>query len=287
MRFLYCGDVVGRGGRAAVTGLVPELRRRLALDFVVVNGENAAGGFGITGRICEEFRAAGVDAITLGNHAWDQKETLDYIDGDARLLRPANYPAGTPGRGVAAFPLPDGRRFGIVHVMGRVFMDPLDDPFAAVGAALDRLRLGAGVAALLVDIHGEATSEKMAMGHFCDGRASLVCGTHSHVPTADAQILPGGTAYQTDAGMCGDYNSVIGMDKAEPLNRFTRKIPGGRFEPAGGPATLCGVVVETDDRTGLALRVAPLRLGPRLAPAWPDFAAHPPPEPGAEMVTAV
>ncbi|HEX6978722.1 MAG TPA: TIGR00282 family metallophosphoesterase [Alphaproteobacteria bacterium] len=268
MKLLYCGDVVGRSGREAVVARVPELRRDLGLDFVLVNGENSAAGFGITSKICEEFYAAGVDAIVLGNHSWDQRETLGYINGDPKLLRPLNYPKGTPGRGAAVFATRTGRKVLIVQVMGRVFMDPLDDPFAAVDAELQKHRLGAGgVDAIIVDIHGEATSEKMAMGHFCDGRVSLVCGTHSHVPTADAQILPNGTAYQTDAGMCGDYNSVIGMAKDEPLNRFLRKVPGGRFEPAMGEATLCAVYVETDDRTGLAIRVAPLRLGGRLQQA--------------------
>ena len=274
MRILYFGDVVGRSGRDALLTALPDLRRRLALDFVVVNGENAAAGFGITGKICAEFYAAGVDVVTLGNHSWDQRETLGYIDGDPRLLRPHNYPKGTPGRGVGTFSTApgstaSGKRVAVVHVMGRLFMDPLDDPFATVATELAKLTLGGSVDAILVDIHAEATSEKMAMGHFCDGRVSIVVGSHCHVPTADAQILPGGTAYQTDAGMCGDYNSVIGMDKAEPLTRFTRKIPSGRLAPADGPGTICGVFVETDERTGLARRVAALRQGPRLAPAWP------------------
>jgi metallophosphoesterase (TIGR00282 family) len=269
MRVLYCGDVVGRSGREAIQTYIPELRRDLNLDFVVVNGENAAGGFGITGKICSEFYEVGVDAITTGNHAWDQKETQGYIDGDPKLLRPQNYPAGTPGRGVATFAAANGAKVAIVHVMGRIFMDALDDPFACVEDALKRHILGGGVQFILVDIHGEATSEKMAMGHFVDGRASLCVGTHSHVPTADAQILPGGTAYQTDLGMCGDYNSVIGMDKAEPLRRFTRKIAGGRFEPALDEATLCGVLVETDDKTGLATSISPVRLGGRLRQSRP------------------
>ncbi len=267
MKFLYCGDVVGRSGRDAIVARIPELRRTLDLDFVLVNGENAAAGFGITGKICEEFYAAGVDAIVLGNHSWDQRETIGYINGDPKLLRPLNYPKGTPGRGSAVFTTQKGQKVLVVQVMGRIFMDPLDDPFAAVEAELQKYRLGAGVDAIIVDIHGEATSEKMAMGHFCDGRVSLVCGTHSHVPTADAQILPNGTAYQTDAGMCGDYNSVIGMDKTEPLNRFVKRVPGGRFEPANGDATLCAVYVETDPRSGLATRIAPLRLGGRLQQA--------------------
>ena len=269
MKLLYCGDVVGRSGRDVVVAQIPELRKSLDLDFVLVNGENAASGFGITGKICEEFYAAGVDALVLGNHSWDQRETIGYINGDPKLLRPLNYPKGTPGRGAAVFATPRGQKVLVVQVMGRIFMDPLDDPFAAVDTELQKYRLGAGIDAVIVDIHGEATSEKMAMGHFCDGRASLVCGTHSHIPTADAQILPNGTAYQTDAGMCGDYNSVIGMEKTEPLNRFVKKVPGGRFEPANGEATLCAVYVETDDRTGLATRIAPLRLGGRLQQAAP------------------
>jgi metallophosphoesterase (TIGR00282 family) len=269
MHILFCGDVVGRTGREAILRHVPRLRDELALDFVVVNGENAAHGFGITAEMCAEFYAAGVDVLTTGNHVWDKRDIIAAIDGDPRLLRPANVPPGTPGRGEAVFALPDGRRVLVVNVMARVFMDPLDCPFIAVGGALDAHPLGREVDAALVDIHGEATSEKMAMGHFADGRASLVVGTHSHVPTADAQILPGGTAYQSDAGMCGDYDSVIGMRKGPAVARFLRKMPGERMEPADGEATLCGLVVETDDATGLARRVAPLRLGGRLAPHWP------------------
>ncbi len=269
MRALFCGDVVGRAGRKVVVDHLPELRRKLALDFVVVNGENAAGGFGITDKICREFYAAGVDVITSGNHVWAQREIIDYIAGDERLLRPHNYPEGTPGRGVGTYAAGDGRRAMVLNVMGRVFMEPLDDPFACVDRLLASVDLGRTVDFVLVDVHGEATSEKMAMGHFCDGKVSLVVGSHSHVPTADAQVLPGGTAYQTDAGMCGDYDSVIGMEKTVPLQRFTRKIPEGRFTPALGEATLCAVFVETDENSGLAVRVAPLRLGGRLAPQWP------------------
>nr|WP_279347276.1 TIGR00282 family metallophosphoesterase [Govania unica] len=268
---MFLGDVVGRSGRSAVQDHLPDLRARLGIDFVVANGENAASGFGLTTKTAEELFAAGVDVITSGNHAWDQREIIPAMNVDDRLLRPLNFPVGTPGRGVGVYEDRQGRRIVVINVMGRIFMDPLDDPFAAVEGVLSKLGLGASVNFLMVDVHGEATSEKMAMGHFCDGRASLVVGTHSHVPTADAQILPGGTAYQTDAGMCGDYNSVIGMDKAEPLQRFTRKIPSGRFTPAMGEGTLCGVFVETDDATGLARRVHPVRLGARLHPTFPEF----------------
>jgi metallophosphoesterase (TIGR00282 family) len=269
VRLLYLGDIVGRAGRDALVDRLPEIRDRLDLDFVVANGENAAGGFGITLEIANRLLQSGVDVLTGGNHSWDQRDILDAIDAEPRIMRPANYPEGTPGQGAAMFMARGGRTVAVVNVMGRVFMEPLDDPFRAVDQALGEFTLGRRADFVLVDIHAEATSEKMAMGHFADGRASLVVGSHSHVPTADAQILPGGTAYQTDAGMCGDYNSVIGMDKDEPLRRFTTRIGGGRFVPANGEATLCGVFVETDGRTGRAVRVAPLRVGGRLAEAWP------------------
>ena len=271
MRILFIGDIVGRAGRDILLNRLPGLRRDWKLDFVVVNGENAAGGFGITEAICAEIIEAGADCVTLGNHAWDQKEALVFIAREPRLIRPLNYPAGTPGRGANLLEAQNGARVLVMNVMGRVFMDPLDDPFAGVERELGACPLGLACDAALVDIHCETTSEKYAMGHFCDGRASLVVGTHTHVPTADAQILPGGTAYLTDAGMTGDYDSVIGMDKGEPLQRFTRRISTSRFEPANGLATLCGVAVETDDRTGLATRVAPVRLGGRLAEAVPAF----------------
>jgi metallophosphoesterase (TIGR00282 family) len=268
MRVLLLGDVVGRAGRTVVVDQLPRLRRELALDFVVVNGENAAHGFGITDKICEELYAAGVDVITTGNHVWDRREIISYIDGDARLLRPLNFPPGTPGRGHGIYALADGRKVLVTNAMARLFMDAIDDPFAALDRLLSEHPLGA-VDAILVDFHGEATSEKMSMGHFCDGRASAVVGTHSHVPTADGQVLPKGTAYMTDLGMCGDYDSVIGMQKEAAVQRFVRKMPGERLQVAEGEATLCGALVETDDGTGLARSIAPLRLGGRLAPQWP------------------
>ncbi len=273
MKLLFCGDIVGRPGREAVTGRLPGLRETLALDFVIANGENAAGGFGITAKICDQLFAAGVDAISGGNHSWDQREALGFIDREPRLLRPQNFPAGTPGRGAGVFDVPGGRKILVLNVMGRLFMDPLDDPFACVERELAKHRLGVTVQAIVVDIHAETTSEKMAMGHFVDGRASLCVGTHTHVPTADAMILPGGTAYQSDAGMCGDYDSVIGMDKAEPISRFTRKLRGAHLSAASGEGTLCAVFVETDDKTGLAKRVAPLRAGGRLTPTEPEAEA--------------
>ena len=271
MRLIFLGDVVGRSGRAVVTRELPELRRRCQPDFVVVNGENAAGGFGITEPIYNDLRAAGADVVTLGNHSWDQREALVFIERAPELLRPVNYPPGTPGRGVGVYPTPSGGHVLVMSIMGVLMMEALDNPFAAAERELGLAPLGERADAIIVDMHAEATSEKMAMAHFCDGRASLVVGTHTHVPTADHQILPGGTAYLTDAGMCGDYDSVIGMDKNEPLNRFLRKVPGARLEPAMGEATLSGIAVETDDRTGLAVNIAPIRIGGRLEPAWPAF----------------
>lgn len=269
MRILHLGDIVGRSGRDAVVETLPDLRVRLALDFVIVNVENAAHGFGVTQAICDAVLEAGADVLTTGNHVWDQREALVHIEREPRLLRPLNFPDGTPGKGVGLFPTRSGKQVLVMNAMGRVFMDALDDPFAAVDRELSAAPLREVADAIVVDFHADATSEKMAMGHFCDGRASLVIGTHSHVPTADAQVLPGGTAYQTDAGACADYDSVIGMDKAEPLRRFTTKIPQGRFEPANGPASVCGVLVETDDATGLARRIEPVRVGGRLKEAWP------------------
>ena len=269
MRLLFLGDIVGRAGRKAVVDRLPRLVDELSLDFVVVNGENAAGGFGITEEIAQDLIDAGADVITLGNHSWDQREALVFIERQPRLLRPANYPAGTPGRGANLYVAKNGARVLVVQVMGRIYMDPLDDPFAVAEREIAACPLGEQVDAVILDVHAEATSEKQAMGHHFDGRVSLVVGTHTHVPTADTQILPGGTAFQSDAGMCGDYDSVIGMEKEEPINRFLTKIGRARFEPAGGEATICGVFVETDDRTGLARRVEPLRLGGRLSQALP------------------
>jgi hypothetical protein len=267
---LFLGDVVGRAGRAAVVERLPKLRAEWRLDFVVVNGENASHGMGLTGDHAKLLLEAGADVLTLGDHAFDQKDMLSYIEREPRILRPLNYARGAPGRGHGVFEATQGRRVLVAQALGRVFMNkPYDDPFSEIDRVLRAHPRGGMVQASLVDMHCEATSEKMGMGHFCDGRASLVVGTHTHVPTADAQILPGGTAMLSDAGMCGDYNSVIGMEKDEPLRRFVTGMPKGRFTPAGGEATLSGVYVETDDRTGAATRVAPVRLGGRLEAAAP------------------
>ncbi len=270
MRLLFIGDVVGRSGRAAITQQVPLLRERWSLDFVVVNGENAAGGFGVTEPILEEFLAVGVDGVTLGNHAFDQREALMFIERQPRLIRPANYPAGTPGRGSSIVENARGARLLVINLLGRIFMDALDDPFATLERELAASPLGRTCDAVVIDVHAEATSEKSALALFADGRASLVVGTHTHVPSADHRILAGGAGFITDVGMTGDYNSVIGMEKDEPLRRFTRRIASGRFEPALGPATLCGVAVEIGPE-GLARAIAPVRIGGLLSAAQPDF----------------
>ena len=269
MKLLYLGDVVGRAAREKVCAELPRLRDRLALDFIAVNGENAAGGFGINNEICDQLFAAGADVILTGNHVWDQKEIVGRFPQEERLLRPANFPASAPGRGFATYLAAGGLRVMVVQVMGRLFMEPLDDPFLAAERAIEGVRLGADVACILVDVHAEATSEKMALGHFLDGRVTAVVGTHTHVPTADLQTLPGGAVYMSDVGMCGDYDSVIGMEKAEPIRRFVTKIPGGKWQPAKGEPTLCGVYLDVDEATGLARRAEPVRLGGRLSQAWP------------------
>ncbi|HOV03749.1 MAG TPA: TIGR00282 family metallophosphoesterase [Kaistiaceae bacterium] len=269
MRLMMLGDVVGRAGRRVVLEHLPRLVADLALDFVVVNGENAAGGFGITEAIFREIVDAGADVITTGNHAWDQREALVFIEREQQLLRPANFPAGTPGRGANLYMARNGARVLVVNAMGRVFMDALDDPFASVAAVLETCPLGEQADMVVVDFHAEATSEKQAMAYFLDGRATVVAGTHTHVPTADHRVLPGGTAYVSDLGMCGDYDSVLGMEKDEPLRRFLSKIPSARFAPAVGAATLSGVVVDVDDRSGLATAIVPIRIGGHLEERLP------------------
>ena len=259
MNFLILGDIMGASGREALSKKLPKLIKNNKINFVIVNGENAAGGFGITEDICEKLFFSGVDCITTGNHVWDQRELLKYIDNEDRLLRPINFPSETPGKGLNIFNNQFGRIL-VVNVMGRLFMESLDDPFSAIERVLSENSLGENCEAIIIDIHAETTSEKTAMGHFCDGKVSLVVGTHTHIPTADYQILPYGTAYQTDAGMCGDYDSVIGMEKTEPIRRFVEQTPGGRFNPAQGDPTLCGVIVETSS-DGLSESIEPFRVG--------------------------
>jgi metallophosphoesterase (TIGR00282 family) len=271
MRILFIGDVVGRSGRHVIAQKLPGLVADWKLDCVVINGENAAGGFGITETIYQDMLDAGADAVTLGNHAWDQREALVFIERAPRLVRPINYPAGTPGRGAAMIEAKNGARVLVINAMGRIFLDPLDDPFAAIERELTACALKHDADAIIIDMHAEVTSEKQAMGYFADGRATLVVGTHTHVPTVDHRILPGGTGFISDVGMTGDYESVIGMSKDEPVSRFLRRISSSKFEPANGPATLCAVAIETDDSTGLAQRIAAVRLGGKLEEARPAF----------------
>ena len=268
MRLLFLGDVVGRAGRAAVAARLPGLRADWRLDFVVVNGENATGGIGLSAEHARGLLAAGADVVTLGDHAFDQKDMMSFIETEPRILRPLNYARTAPGHGARVFQAPGGRKVLVAQVLGQVFMKrAFDDPFSAIDGVLRSHPLGGLVQAAIVDMHCEATSEKM--GIWCDGRASLVVGTHTHVPTADAQILAGGTAYLSDAGMCGDYDSVIGMNKLEPIRRFVTGMAKDRFTPAEGEATLSGCFVETDDRTGRAVRIDMVRVGGRLQQAMP------------------
>lgn len=261
MRILFVGDIMGRSGREALQEHLPDLKKRLMPDIVIVNGENAAQGAGITPKICAEFYEWGVDVITTGNHVWDQREIMPYIDRDKNLLRPLNLPEGAPGAGVVKFQLKDGRKITVINAMGRLFMDAIDDPFRIVKNAVEAEKMGRDTNAIFVDFHAETTSEKLSLAHYLDGKISGLVGTHTHIPTADAHVMPGGTAYLTDAGMTGDYNSVIGVEKEIAIHRFVRKTPGEKLRPAGGKAALCGAYIVTDDKTGLAERIEPVRVG--------------------------
>lgn len=271
MRILFLGDVLGKSGRRLVTETLPDFRRRYHVDFVVVNGDNAAHGFGLSQSVCRELFLAGADVITSGNHGWISKEIRPVLDTENRLLRPANYPAGTPGKGAGLYRLPDGRQVGVLHVQGRVYMDTIENPFHVAKQWAEAVKLGHGAQAIIVDIHAEATSEKMALGQFLDGSVSLVVGSHTHIPTADAQILPNGTAYLTDAGMCGCFDSVIGMNKVEPVRRFVTNMANEKYSPEKGEATVCGVMVDTNDTTGLAEKIYMIRYGGRLQESLPPL----------------
>lgn len=266
MKILFLGDIVGRSGRDAVCAYIPQARHAYGLDFVVVNGENSAAGFGITPAICDDFFKAGVDVITTGNHVWDQQEIIPRISKDNRILRPHNYPESVPGTGVCLVKNSKGKSLLVLHIQGQLFMhENLLCPFACADATLKQYTLGGNTDTILVDVHAEATSEKNAMGHYLDSRVSLVVGSHTHVPTNDARVLKGGTAYQTDAGMCGDYDSVIGMEKSGPLKRFVNKATKlTRLTVASGVATVCGIIVETDDKTGLAKNIEVVKNGGSL-----------------------
>lgn len=257
MKVLFIGDIMGEPGRRAVRRVLPRVVSQHGVDLVVGNGENAAGGFGITPDIAAELFDLGLAAITLGNHAWDKKETIDYIQREPRLLRPANYPDGVPGRGSVVVETPSGLPLGIVQVMGRVFMPTLDCPFQAARHEIQQLK--SRTRAIIVDMHAEATSEKMAMGHFLDGEVTAVVGTHTHVPTADDQILPKGTAYLTDIGMTGPVHSVIGIKKELAIQKFLTQMPA-RFEVAPGPAVFSSVLLELDDTLGKAIAIQRIRL---------------------------
>ena len=260
MKFIYCGDVVARAGREAVLNNLDNLKQVYQPDFIIVNIENAAHGFGATPGICRDFLDRSVDALTTGNHVWQQRELISFLNDCKQIVRPLNYPENLPGRGFCELELPNGKKLLIIQLLGRLFMEAVDCPVAAVDKLLKNYTLGRNIDAIMVDIHAEATSEKLALGCYLDGRVSAVLGTHTHVPTADAKIWPGGTAYISDVGMCGDYDSVLGFDKQEPMDRLARKYTGGRLVPAKGKGTLFAVLVETDDKTGLATRIEQIKL---------------------------
>ena len=260
MKILFIGDVYGRSGREALEKHLPALISKHEPDSVIVNGENAANGAGITEKIANTFFDLGVHAITGGNHIWGQREVLAYIEREARLLRPVNYPKDTPGAGVFKYQANNGERITIIHLLGQVFMEPLANPFHAIDGILSNHRIGVDTDAIFIDFHAEATSEKMAFAHYCDGRVTAVIGTHTHIPTADAHILTNGTAYQTDAGMTGPYDSVIGAEKNIPIHRFVKKTPTERMRPAKGEGTLCGTIIETK-ANGLAKSITSIKIG--------------------------
>jgi len=263
MRILFLGDVVGRKGREIALKHIPLLKQSLAVDVVVVNAENAAHGFGLTPKMYESFKKAGTDLITMGNHTFDKKDIFPLLNEQRDIIRPINYPEGTIGVGSTIYTLPDGRKIGLIQVLGQVFMKNNEAPYPFLDAFYNRYQLGVDVQAIVVDVHAETTSEKMAMGFLSDGRASLVAGTHTHIPTADAMILPKGTGYMTDIGMCGDYWSIIGMKPETVLSRF-KGLHSERMEPAEEQGTLCAVFAKTDDKTGLCQQIYPIRIGAHL-----------------------
>jgi len=267
MNILLLGDIMGPSGMKALTETLPNLIKKKKIDFVIVNGENAAeDGRGITQIIAEEFFLKGVDVITSGNHIWDKKETINYIDKENRLLRPANFAEGSPGKGYEIYLSKDKKyKIGVINLMGNVFMRKTEDAFQVAKDISKKIVLKKNVDFLVVDFHGEITSEKMAIGHFFDGLSTCVVGTHTHVPTADTRILEKGTAYQTDIGMCGDYNSVIGMNKENSVKRFLKDNNAIKHFPAEGEGTLSGLIVETNTETGLAKKVTRLINGGSLA----------------------
>ena len=260
MKIVYCGDIVGRPGRDVLLKNIITLRNNYNPDVLVVNAENAAHGFGVTPGICREFFAQGVDAITTGNHVYDQREIIPFLNDNKKIVRPLNFPEGNVGHGTCEVELSNGKKLLVVQVMGRAFMDAVDCPVQALEKTLKKYILGANISAILVDIHAEATAEKLAFAHLFDGKVSIIAGTHTHVPTADARIFSKGTAYITDIGMCGDYNSVLGFEPEASIRRLCKKFPSERLIPAKGNGTLYGIYVETDDKTGLAQKIEQITL---------------------------
>ena len=262
MNILLLGDVVGPSGRKAITEKLPNLIKQKKIDFVVVNGENAADpGVGITKKNVEEFIEAGTDVITTGNHVWDQKETMEFISSEKRLLRPENLIKGSPGIGFDIYNSKNNKKVAVLNLMGNIFMKKCDDVFQAAKKFIQTVRLKKEADFIVVDMHGEITSEKMAIGHFFNGKATMVVGTHTHVPTLDYIIMDKGTAYQTDTGMCGDYDSVIGMNKDNSLKKFLKDPSSSKHHPALGEATISGLMVKADYETGLAKKVEPVIMG--------------------------
>jgi len=265
MNILLLGDILGPAGRKALTESLPNLIKQKELDFVVVNGENAADpGVGITKRIVEEFLEIGVDVITTGNHVWDQKEAMEFITSEKRLLRPENLSKGSPGKGFGIYNSKNNKKVAVINLMGNIYMKKCDDVFQAAKKFIQTVQLKREADFIVVDMHGEITSEKMAMGYLFDGKATMVVGTHTHVPTSDYRIMEKGTAYQTDIGMCGDYNSVIGMNRDNSLKKFFKDPSATKHYPALGEATISGLMVVADDKTGLANKVEPIVLGALL-----------------------
>ena len=260
MKIIYCGDVVGRSGRDVVLKNIKHIQETYAPDVIVVNAENAAHGFGLTPGICRDFFAAGVDAITTGNHVYDQREIIPFLDDCKKIVRPLNFPEGNVGRGICEIEIANGKKLLVVQVMGRAFMEALDCPVQALEKVLKNYILGANISAILVDIHAEATAEKLSFAYLFDGKVSIVAGTHTHIPTADARILPKKTAYITDVGMSGDYNSVLGFEPEASIRRLCKKFPSERLVPAKGAGTLYAIYVTTDDKSGLATHIEQIVL---------------------------
>ena len=264
MRVLFIGDIVGESGRRVVTQNLTRIRDRYKLDFVIANGENSASGFGITEKILHSFIDSGIDVVTSGNHIWDQKETMEFIENEKRLLRPENSLKPVPGEGYGIFKSKNNKKVAVINLMANVFMKKSEDVFETAKKFIEKVKLKENADFIVVDMHGETTSEKMAMAYFFDGKVTVLVGTHTHVPTSDHRIMEKGTAYQTDIGMCGDYNSVIGMNRDNSLNKFFRDSSTKKHFPALGEATISGLLVTADEKTGLAIEAKPIIFGGAL-----------------------